>query len=367
MPITTNQIAKVAAVLAGAGLVLSSFAIALPAGAQTTTTTTTTSSSVTFARDLTLGSTGADVTALQTWLISKGFSIPAGATGYFGAQTQAAVAAYQAANGITPAAGYFGPITRGRINVPAPVPAPSPSDDDEDEDMNEEDEASDAIDGARDSLSDARDEVEEADDNGDDIGDAEDLLDEAEDTLDDADEAFDDEDFQDAVDLAEEAEDLIDEALDEIDSENDNDDDSEVSSSAVVARVDGADNDSAIFKVEVSLKPFNQDAYVDRDAAVSFEYEIQDSDGNAVTSQTALDASVQSSADRDGDYFVIEEDESEKLTLTVIFDPLAADEGQLYRLQLLGINYADSDTAPDETWDASPESKYRTKYVAIPD
>ncbi|MEA2701728.1 MAG: hypothetical protein QOE22_437, partial [Candidatus Parcubacteria bacterium] len=45
----TQVIAKVAAVLAGAGLVLSSFAIALPAGAQTTTTTTTTSSSVTFA------------------------------------------------------------------------------------------------------------------------------------------------------------------------------------------------------------------------------------------------------------------------------------------------------------------------------
>jgi peptidoglycan hydrolase-like protein with peptidoglycan-binding domain len=135
----TQVIAKVAAVLAGAGLVLSSFAIALPAGAQTTTTTTTTSSSVTFARDLTLGSTGADVTALQTWLISKGFSIPAGATGYFGAQTQAAVAAYQAANGITPAAGYFGPITRAKVNGGGSVVVPGgddDSDDDSDGDLN---------------------------------------------------------------------------------------------------------------------------------------------------------------------------------------------------------------------------------------
>jgi len=47
-----------------------------------------------FTRDLTLGSTGADVTELQTWLISKGQSIPAGATGYFGVQTRAALASW---------------------------------------------------------------------------------------------------------------------------------------------------------------------------------------------------------------------------------------------------------------------------------
>ncbi|MDQ5950574.1 MAG: Peptidoglycan-binding protein [Patescibacteria group bacterium] len=80
-----------------------------------TTTTTTSSSSYSFTRDLTIGSTGADVTALQSWLISKGFSIPAGATGYFGGQTQAAVSAYQAARGISPTAGYFGPTTRARV------------------------------------------------------------------------------------------------------------------------------------------------------------------------------------------------------------------------------------------------------------
>ena len=71
----------------------------------------------TFTRSLTLGSKGADVTALQTWLINKGYSIPAGATGYFGGQTKAAVAAFQAANGITPAAGYFGPVTRAAVNA----------------------------------------------------------------------------------------------------------------------------------------------------------------------------------------------------------------------------------------------------------
>lgn len=96
--------------------------------------------SVQFTRDLTIGSSGADVTALQQWLIARGYSIPAGATGYFGAQTQSAVAAYQRANGITPAAGYFGPVTRAKVNatvvvVPPTVPGDNDDDDDNDGDL----------------------------------------------------------------------------------------------------------------------------------------------------------------------------------------------------------------------------------------
>lgn len=82
-------------------------------------------SSTSFTRDLTLGSTGSDVTALQNLLIGKGFGIPAGATGYFGAQTRSALAAYQSANGIAPAAGYFGAITRARIGASV-TPQPNP-------------------------------------------------------------------------------------------------------------------------------------------------------------------------------------------------------------------------------------------------
>lgn len=76
------------------------------------------SASYMFSADLTIGSTGADVTALQDFLISKGFlTMPAGvAKGYFGALTQSALAAFQAANGISPAAGYFGPMTRAKVN-----------------------------------------------------------------------------------------------------------------------------------------------------------------------------------------------------------------------------------------------------------
>jgi hypothetical protein len=80
-----------------------------------------------FTRDLTLGATGSDVTALQNFLIGKGFTIPAGATGYFGAQTAAALSSYQAARGITPSAGYFGAITRARVAAETPS-APSSGD-----------------------------------------------------------------------------------------------------------------------------------------------------------------------------------------------------------------------------------------------
>ena len=68
-------------------------------------------------RDLTIGATGSDVMALQQWLMAEGYSIPAGPTEYFGGQTQAALAAWQAANGVSPAAGYYGPVTRGAIEA----------------------------------------------------------------------------------------------------------------------------------------------------------------------------------------------------------------------------------------------------------
>lgn len=83
-------------------------------------------SAYTFTRDLTVGASGADVTALQNFLLSNGNSIPAGATGYFGAQTQAALAAYQAAKGISPAVGYFGPITMAYINANVVTPVTPP-------------------------------------------------------------------------------------------------------------------------------------------------------------------------------------------------------------------------------------------------
>lgn len=80
----------------------------------------------TFTTDLTVGSRGPGVTALQQWLVGKGLlTMPAGvAYGYFGNLTKSAVAAYQTSVGITPAVGYFGPITRAKVNATVVVTPP---------------------------------------------------------------------------------------------------------------------------------------------------------------------------------------------------------------------------------------------------
>lgn len=76
---------------------------------QATAGTAPSAHNCSFTRDLTLGSRGDDVICLQNALIAAGYPVPAGATGYFGAQTRAAVAQWQSVAGVTPAAGYFGP------------------------------------------------------------------------------------------------------------------------------------------------------------------------------------------------------------------------------------------------------------------
>lgn len=96
---------------------VSAVALALVLGvsvvsAETSVTTTTTTTSAAFTRNLTVGSTGADVSALQAVLIANGKLMIAAPTGYFGSLTKAALASWQASVGITPAVGYFGPITR---------------------------------------------------------------------------------------------------------------------------------------------------------------------------------------------------------------------------------------------------------------
>jgi hypothetical protein len=77
---------------------------------------TSTSSTYLYVRDLSIGDTGADVVALQQFLLSSGYAIPQGATGYFGLETQSALRAFQATHSITPSAGYLGPKTRAYMN-----------------------------------------------------------------------------------------------------------------------------------------------------------------------------------------------------------------------------------------------------------
>ncbi len=87
--------------------------------------------------DLALGSSGAAVVQLQQFLIGKRSGTAAinlsyaGATGYFGGMTQAALIEYQIAVAVSPANGYYGPSTQARVEagtgavVTAPTTTPA--------------------------------------------------------------------------------------------------------------------------------------------------------------------------------------------------------------------------------------------------
>lgn len=80
-------------------------------------------SGIAFSRDLKLGSSGEDVRLLQEFLNVFGFAVatsgagsPGNETTTFGPATQRALAKFQEARSISPAAGYLGPLTRVLIN-----------------------------------------------------------------------------------------------------------------------------------------------------------------------------------------------------------------------------------------------------------
>jgi predicted chitinase/LysM repeat protein len=89
------------------------------------------------AGDLEKGARGEDVKQLQTALVKLGHMTQAQMNtgpGIFGDQTQAALKKFQAANGIEPVAGYYGPKTRavmeklgGKVEAGGPVTGPAPT------------------------------------------------------------------------------------------------------------------------------------------------------------------------------------------------------------------------------------------------
>ncbi len=92
------------------------FAAGGSAHAQSVSSAAPTTGSI-FNQNLSIGTHGDDVSALQQFLIDGGYLKIATATGYFGTLTESALGAWQASLGISPAAGYFGPVSRAKINA----------------------------------------------------------------------------------------------------------------------------------------------------------------------------------------------------------------------------------------------------------
>ena len=112
-PVTTS-----AATIAELQAMIASLSAQLAALSGTPATT----GGYTFNTNLMLGSKGVDVMNLQkvlnmsadTKVASSGAGSPGSESSYFGGLTKAAVVKFQVKNGITPAVGYVGPITRAK-------------------------------------------------------------------------------------------------------------------------------------------------------------------------------------------------------------------------------------------------------------
>ena len=101
------------------------------------------SAACTFTRALNVGTSGADVKCLQDYLTPTYFVNAGGSTGTFGPVTAAAVSAWQAANGISPAAGYFGPVSQAKYSALMAATPVTPTPDTDDSDDSDDDSSSD--------------------------------------------------------------------------------------------------------------------------------------------------------------------------------------------------------------------------------
>jgi Putative peptidoglycan binding domain len=70
-----------------------------------------------FDHNLGFGDHGQDVVSLQQFLIAQGLLAAGNATGYFGRFTVSAVRHFQSQQDIAPATGFFGPLTRPKVNA----------------------------------------------------------------------------------------------------------------------------------------------------------------------------------------------------------------------------------------------------------
>jgi len=108
---TSNHFRSFIGAFAGAGLA-TAFALALLVSAPQAKANEF--PNILAGQNMTVGSTGQDVVVLQGLLSELGYlNVPSGIPfGYYGSLTRNAVAKYQSSINVSPAVGYYGPITK---------------------------------------------------------------------------------------------------------------------------------------------------------------------------------------------------------------------------------------------------------------
>ena len=130
--------------------------------------------------------------------------------------------------------------------------------------------------------------------------------------------------------------------------------------SALTAGVSGG-NDTVNYTMKVDVTAFNQDVYIAKNSATSVRYDKTNSSGTALgsTTNTAVD-SFTSTADEDGTgaYFYVPEGSTETFTIVVKWSPGAPSAAT--GIQLLGLDYANTNAPENAAWEAAPAKDYRT-------
>ena len=141
---------------------------------------------------------------------------------------------------------------------------------------------------------------------------------------------------------------------------------------------DGVD-DTGTFTVKFDVTAFEKDYFINNVGtratatvalipATGAIYRIVDSNGAAydVTGATStVNAVLSSTADEESNEFKVNDGETETFTLTVTFTPGDNDVNKSYRLELLGVIYAETAAGAASFNTASPDTDFRTDYVNI--
>jgi peptidoglycan hydrolase-like protein with peptidoglycan-binding domain len=213
-----------------------------------------------FDRDLELGSQGEDVRCLQKFLNGAGFVIAEGGVGSPGSETtifrektKEALKRWQAAQGVTPATGYFGTLSRAAYSIqstgatPAPTPAPVVITPVEDPNLALSRQVRSLLKKVRQAVEKAEEDIDEAEDDGENVTSPRKFYDKAEDKLLQALYAFLDENYTSATSLANSALEYAGDSTEDIKGSKDDAeeaiDDAEAALDDAADEIDDADDD----------------------------------------------------------------------------------------------------------------------------
>lgn len=133
-------------------------------------------------------------------------------------------------------------------------------------------------------------------------------------------------------------------------------------SGATVTTNDGSLDDYATFEIEIEVTAIEQDVFIATNPATSISYTLQDGAGSSVIAGSRTVA-LTSTADENGEYFEINEGETENFTLYVTYSPGV--NNIVARLVLNSISFAPTAISPTQTQLTIPAYDYRTSIMTI--